>query len=83
MEKIIKRELVIYSAILLVLILLMHPDMITDPAARLGMMQQHENYIHPLLYTFIVYLIVFALRALVGWVIGLFRKDKPDAEEES
>jgi hypothetical protein len=83
MEKIIKRELVIYSAILLVLIIVMHPDMISDPATRLGAMQQHENYIHPLLYTFIVYLIVFALRALVGWVIGLFRKDKGEGQEET
>ncbi len=83
MEKIIKRELVIYSTILLVLILLMHPDMISDPAERLGLMQQHENYIHPLLYTFIVYLIVFALRALVSWVIGLFRNKKPQDQEEA
>jgi hypothetical protein len=83
MEKIIKRELVIYSAILLVLILLMHPDMISDPAMRLGMMQQHENYVHPLLYTFIVYLIVFALRAMIGWVISLFKKEKHTGEEET
>ena len=83
MEKIIKRELVIYSAILLVLILLMHPDMITNPAERLGLMQQHENYIHPLLYTFIVYLIVFALRAFVSWIIGLFRKDTNKGGEEA
>ena len=80
MEKKIKRELLIYSSILVLLILLMHPDMLSDPAARLGLMQQHQNYIHPLLYSFFVYLVVFVLRAAVAWVIGLFRKRLPDDE---
>lgn len=80
MEKKIKRELLIYSSILVLLILLMHPDMLSDPAARLGLMQQHQNYIHPLLYSFFVYLVVFVLRAAVAWVIGLFRKKLPDDE---
>ena len=81
MEKIIKRELLIYSLILLVLIVLMHPDMLSDPAARLGMMQQHQNYVHPLLYTMFVYLIIFALRGLAGWVVRLFKGSKTDEAE--
>lgn len=80
MERIIKRELLIYASILLVLILLMHPDMLSDPAARLGLMQQHKNYIHPLLYTLFVYLIVYVLRAGISWLIGLFKKKGPDTE---
>ncbi len=74
MEKIIKRELLIYASILVVLILLMHPDMLSDPATRLGMMQQHQNYVHPLLYTLFVYLVVFVLRAAFGAVARLFKK---------
>jgi len=79
MLKTLKRELVIYASILVVLILIMHPDMFSDPAARLGLMQQHQNYVHPLLYTLFVYLVLFALRALVSWVISLFRKKENDA----
>lgn len=81
MEKIIKRELLIYASILVVLILLMHPDMLSDPATRLGMMQQHQNYVHPLLYTLFVYLVVFVLRAAFGAVARLFKKGgTPDSE---
>jgi uncharacterized membrane protein len=81
MNKIIKRELLIYSSILLVLILIMHPDMLSDPVARLGLMQQQKNYIHPLLYSFFVYLIIFVLRSALGAVIRLFKKEKPHEEE--
>lgn len=81
MEKIFKRELIIYSTILLVLILIMHPDMLSDPATRLGMMQQHQNYVHPLLYSFFVYLVLFALRAAVSAIVRLFRGNK-EADKE-
>jgi hypothetical protein len=80
MEKIIKRELLIYSAILLVLIVLMHPDMLTDPAMRLGLMQQHENYVHPLLYTLFFYLILLVVRAAFGWIFKLLKRDRSDEE---
>ena len=84
MEKIFKRELLIYATILLVLILVMHPDMITDPKTRLGLMQQHQNYIHPLLYTFFVYLILFVLRSAVKALVRLFKKAKPsEGNQES
>jgi hypothetical protein len=80
MEKILKRELLIYSAILLVLIVLMHPDMLTDPAARLGLMQQHENYVHPLLYTLFFYLILLIVRAAFGWILKLLKRNRSDEE---
>jgi hypothetical protein len=80
MEKIIKRELIIYSAILVVLIVLMHPDMLSDPAARLGLMQQHQNYIHPLLYTLFFYLILVVVRAAFNWITRLLTRDRSDGE---
>lgn len=80
MEKIIKRELIIYSALLLLLIVLMHPDMLTDPAARLGLMQQHQNYVHPLLYTLFFYLILFVVRAAFGWILKLLKRNRSDEE---
>ncbi|EDZ61750.1 hypothetical protein SMGD1_0889 [Sulfurimonas gotlandica GD1] len=52
----------------------MHPDMLSDPTVRLGLMQDKANYVHPLLYTFFVYLILFFLRAVSGFIAKLFEK---------
>lgn len=76
MIKIFKTELIIYTALLTLLTLLMHPDMIGDPTVRLAIMQQKSNYIHPLLYTFFVYLILYFFRAIVSLVIKFIKKDK-------
>lgn len=74
MIDILKKELTIYTALLTLLIFLMHPDMLSDPIVRLGLMQDKANYIHPLLYTFFVYLILFFLRAISGFIAKLFEK---------
>ena len=74
MIKILRKELIIYTALLTLLIVVMHPDILSDPIMRLGLMQEHSNYIHPLLYTFFVYLIVFFLRAVFGFIMNLFNK---------
>ncbi|MDA3909464.1 MAG: hypothetical protein PF437_10285 [Sulfurimonas sp.] len=74
MIDILKKELTIFTALLTLLIFLMHPDMLSDPIARLGLMQDKANYIHPLLYTFFVYLILFFLRAVSGFIAKLFEK---------
>jgi len=76
MIKILKQELIIFTALLTFLILIMHPDMLSDPTVRLAAMQQKENYIHPLLYTFFVYLILYFLRAIITLVTKLFKIDK-------
>ncbi len=73
---ILKKELVIYTALLTMLILLMHPDLLSDPTARLGLMQTQGNYIHPLLYTFFVYLIIYFLRAIINFVVDFFDKKR-------
>ncbi len=74
MIKILKKELIIYTALLTLLILLMHPDMLSDPVSRLGAMQEIGNYIHPLLYTFFVYLILYFFRFVFGFIMRLFDK---------
>lgn len=76
MIKILKKELIIYTALLTLLILLMHPDMLSDPTVRLAVMQQKSNYIHPLLYTFFVYLILYFFRAIYALVMKFIRKDR-------
>ena len=77
MINIIKKELIIYTALLTLLIVLMHPDMLSDPTVRLGLMQERGNYVHPLLYTFIVYLVLYFFRFVFSFVMKLFdKKDK-------
>jgi len=72
----IKKELIIYTALLTGLILLMHPDLLSEPTVRLGLMQEMGNYIHPLLYTFFVYLVLYFFRAVFGFVMKFFKKDE-------
>jgi len=76
MLNIIKKEMIIYTALLTLLIFLMHPDMLSNPTIRLGLMQEHENYIHPLLYTFFVYLILYFLRAVIGFIMKVVKRKK-------
>ena len=78
MINILKKEFTIYTALLTVLIFSMHPDMISEPTIRLGLMQEHENYIHPLLYTFFVYLILYFLRAIVGFIMKFVKRSEVD-----
>jgi sugar phosphate permease len=53
----------------------MHPDMLSDPTIRLGFMQEKANYIHPLLYTFFVYLVIYFIRAVIAFAMKFFKKD--------
>ncbi len=76
MINIIKKELIIYTALLTMLTFLMHPDLLSDPTVRLGFMQEKENYIPPLLYTFFVYLILYFFRAIFNFVLKFFKKEK-------
>jgi hypothetical protein len=54
----------------------MHPDLLSEPTVRLGLMQEKANYVHPLLYTFFVYLVLYFLRAIVAYIVKLIRKNK-------
>ena len=74
MINIIKKELIIFTALLTLLIVLMHPDMLSNPVDRLERMQYVGNYVHPLLYTFFVYLVVYFFRFVFGFIMKLFDK---------
>lgn len=74
MIKILRKEFIVYTALLTVLIFLMHPDLLSDPTARLGLMQEKANYIHPLLYTFFIYLILYFFRFAFSIVMKFIRK---------
>ena len=73
-KKVIIKELLIYLVMLLALALIMHIDLLSDPSARLQAMQEKDNYTHPLLYSFVVYAVIFILRKAIDFITGLFEK---------
>ena len=70
----IKKEAIIYLATLLILALIMHIDLLSDPSSRLSIMQEKGNYFHPFLYSFIIYAVILILRKIIDFVMGLFEK---------
>jgi hypothetical protein len=70
----IKREIFVYLAIFFVLSIVMHSDLLSDPSSRFQMMNEKENYSHPFLYAFFVYSILFIIRKVLDFIIGLFAK---------
>ena len=73
----IKREILIYIVMFFVLSIVMHSDLLSDPFARFQLMNEKENYSHPFLYTFVVYGIIFIIRKILDFIIGLFEKKAP------
>jgi len=78
MINLLKKELLIYTALLTALILLMHPDLLSEPTVRLATMQEMGNYIHPLLYTLFVYLVLYFFRAVFSFGKKIIFKKKED-----
>jgi len=70
----LKKEILYYLLTLLILALMMHIDLLSNPLARLELMQEKENYLHPFLYSFIIYIIIFILRKIIDFIMGLFAK---------
>jgi len=70
----IKKEILIYLATLLILALIMHIDLLSDPFSRLSSMQEKGNYFHPFLYSFIIYAVILILRKIIDFIMGLFEK---------
>lgn len=64
MIKIFKIELLYFFAILVLLAFIQHPDLLFSPLERVGVMQKNENYFHPFVWSFFVYIAVAALRLI-------------------
>lgn len=67
MIKVLKKEALIYLAILVVLSLYMHPS-------RVGMVESPMQILHAFAWSFGAYAIVAALRGVVYLVMKVFRK---------
>lgn len=72
----IKREIFVYIAIFFVLSIVMHSDFLSDPSSRFQMMHEKENYSHPFLYSFFIYSILFIIRKVLDFILGLFERKK-------
>ncbi len=70
----IKKEALIYLITLVILALIMHIDLLSDPMSRLNIMQEKENYSHPFLYSFVIYAVILILRKIIDFIMGLFEK---------
>ena len=70
----IKKEIFIYLVIFLVLALISHSDLLSNPSERFQMMLEKGNYLHPFLYTFILYSILFIIRKILDFILELFEK---------
>jgi len=73
-KRAIKIEISIFIVMLFVFTSIMHSDIFTDPFARFEMMAETGDYSHPFLYTFVIYSILFIIRKVLDFIIGLFEK---------
>ncbi|MBU0719768.1 hypothetical protein KJ877_00345 [bacterium] len=76
MIKKIKIELIYFFAIVFILALLQHPDLLSSPLERLQKMHQAQNYLHPLMWSFIIYAVLGIFRAIIGFVLHIKNKNK-------
>ena len=72
----IKKELIIYLLVVLVLTLIMHSDLLTNPSMRINLMYEKENYSHPFLYSFFVYSAILILRKIIDFLSAIYTKNK-------
>ena len=69
-----KREIVYYLLTVLILALIMHIDLLSNPSARFELMQEKGNYTHPFIYSFVIYIVIFIFRKIIDFVMGFFEK---------
>ncbi|MDD3451973.1 MAG: hypothetical protein PHY84_07685 [Sulfurimonas sp.] len=63
-------------ALLLILALLQHPDLLSSPLERAARMTEKGNFIHPFLWTSGVYLAVGLVRLVVKYALYLKNRKK-------
>jgi len=72
----IKIELIYFSILLIILALFMHQDLLTTPLDRFSLMNEKENYLHPITWTFIIYFIIGMFRLIFKYVFYLKNRNK-------
>lgn len=70
----LKKEIFFYLGIFLLLALVAHSDLLSNPSDRFQMMLEKGNYVHPFFYTFVVYSVLLFIRKLLDFILGFFEK---------
>lgn len=70
----LKKEILYYLLTLLILTLIMHIDILSDPLSRIQIMQEKGNYSHPFVYSFAIYGVLLILRKIIDFIVGMFEK---------
>ena len=73
-KRLIKKEILYYFFTFVILTLVMHSDMLSDPLLRWEFMQDRENYSHPFLYALLVYIPLLIIRKSIDFIAGVFSK---------
>jgi len=76
MIKTITKETLYFIIILSALALLQHPDLLSAPMTRIENIIQNGNYLHPLLWSLGLYLIIGILRIIFKSIVGLKKRLK-------
>ncbi len=76
MGKRLLKEIIIFTVLLVILAVMQHSDLTSDPAARFETMATMGNYSHPFLWTAVVYLLLAGLRGFMGLIIRTTKSDK-------
>lgn len=76
MIKKITTELIYFFALLLVLSVLQHSDLLSSPLVRINLMTEKGNFIHPLLWTSGIYILIGFVRLIIKFIIFLKNKNK-------
>lgn len=71
MIKRLKTELIYFFVILLLLAIIQHSDLLSSPMARVDLMLEKQNYLHPLLWTIPVYAVVLIFRLILKYILFL------------
>lgn len=69
------REFIIYFILFILLSLSMHiTEWLSYPIVHIQNLAHNVFPLHPFVYTFILYVVVFIMRVIFGFIIRLFRK---------
>ena len=71
----LKREIIIYVVMLLLLAIVMHVDLLSNPSARFELLYEKGDYAHPFLYTLVIYTIIFIIRKVIDIIVHLFQQN--------
>jgi len=78
MQKALVREGIYFLVLLFVLAFLIHPDLLSSPMQRVNAALESGNYFHPLLYTGVLFVLLFIFRFVFKKIFSFFKKTKSE-----